>query len=285
MITDYKVPKTEDCALIDVNAWISTSTIVSQNMKGQLSTSYVTKILDENFNEDYGISKGDIVLITKVASEIAPMRSYDLDDGKKYFNLPASQIIGRFRDGEVSLNNLELTKGKILIEKLEKKDSDIFLPEISDMLGRIIQVNSDIKSLKEGNLVFLKDNIATPIRLDEKEYYAADDINIVGTLGYGLSVDDIEFINNSVLMLPYRSSHVLNSSLLITPDIDFENLDYSDIHNRDLFQIKFLDKNIKELKKDDVVLLKRDLTTYVYINNEKYFLIDGKKWIEAKIEE
>lgn len=285
MLIDYKVPRTEDCLLMDVNAWVPTSTIVSQSIKGKLSASYVTTVLDENFKEDYGISKGDTILITRISSEIAPMRSYDLNDGKKYFNLPISQVIGKFKNSEISLESLQLIDGKVLIEKLDRKSSDLYLPEVSDMLGRVVQANSKIESLKEGNIVFLKDNIATPIRLDEKEYYAADDINVVGVLSYGLSAEDIEFINGSILMLPYISSYVLNSSLLVTPDVDYENLDYSDIYNRDLFQIKFLDKNVEGLKKDDVVLLRRDLTTYVYINNQKYFLIDGKKWIEAKIEE
>lgn len=285
MIIDYKVSKTEDCSLINVNNWIPTSDIITQSIKGRISASFVTEVLEENFKEDYGVSKGDYILITKVASEIAPMRSYDLNDGNKYFNLPISQIIGKFTDKKISLSSLELIEGKVLIERISNRDSYLFLPETSDMLGRVVKVNSKIASIKNESIIILKDNIVTPIRLEGKEYYAADDSNIVGVLNYGFSVEEIEFINESILLKPYQGKHVLGSKILITPDINYEDLDYSDIYNRDLFQIKLLDKSLKKLAIGDIVLARRDFTNYVYLDNEKYFLLNGKKWIEAKIEE
>ena len=86
-------------------------------------------------------------------------------------------------------------------------------------------------------------------------------------------------------MKSYIATKLLNSNILISPDINYEDLDYSDIYNRDLFQIKFLDKKLNNFKKEDVILVKRDFTNYVYLNEEKYHLINGKDWIEAKIEE
>ena len=285
MLVDYKVKRTEDCALMDVNRWIPTSNIVAQSIKGNTSPSYVTEVLDENFKKDYGIYKGDYILITQVASEIAPMRSYQLLDRSKYFNLPVSQIIGRFRSRQVSWSTLELIEGRVLVERIEKNESCLVLPKKSDMLGKVVSVNSKISSIKRGSAVLLKDNIVTPIRLDGKEYYAADDTNIVGVLNHGSSLEDIEFINESVLMVPHYDKYLFGSKVLITPDINYEDLDYSDINNRDLFQIKFLDRTMEGLKKEDIVLARRDYTNYVYINDIKYFLLNGKKWIEAKITE
>ena len=86
-------------------------------------------------------------------------------------------------------------------------------------------------------------------------------------------------------MKSYIATKLLNSNILISPDINYEDLDYSDIYNRDLFQIKFLDKKLNNFKKEDVILVRRDFTNYVYLNEEKYHLINGKDWIEAKIEE
>ena len=86
-------------------------------------------------------------------------------------------------------------------------------------------------------------------------------------------------------MKSYVATKLLNSNILISPDINYEDLDYSDIYNRDLFQIKFLDKKLNNFKKEDVILVRRDFTNYVYLNEEKYHLINGKDWIEAKIEE
>ena len=85
-------------------------------------------------------------------------------------------------------------------------------------------------------------------------------------------------------MQPFYFKKLLNSTILETPDINYENLDYSEIYNRDLFQIKYIDKNVENLQKDDIILVKRDFTNYVYLNQEKYFLINGKDYVEAKLE-
>ena len=97
-------------------------------------------------------------------------------------------------------------------------------------------------------------------------------------------INNYWFINESILMKPYYFKKLLNSTILEAPDINYEDLDYSEVYNRDLFKIEYIDSNIKNLQKDDVVLAKRDFTNYVYLNQEKYFLLNGKDYIEAKLE-
>lgn len=278
MLIDYKVTRTENCALIDTNEWISSSEITVQNVKGRKSTTLITEVLEENFKEKSEIEKGDYILMTKVAADVALMRSYSLNN-KKCFNLPVSQIIGKFNNRNINLANLKLAKGKVLIEKIEKNTSKLWVPDTSDMLGKIVKVNSENNFLLKGVIVMLKDNIATPIKLDNKEFFAADDTNIVGIVDN----NNVNYINESILMTPYIHKYVPGSDLLITPDIDFENLDYSDIYNRDLFKVEYCDENLKKIKKGDIILVRRDYTSYVYMNDEKFFLLNGMQWIEAKL--
>lgn len=292
---DYNVKKSEDCVLINVNNWIQPSEIEVQKINGKASISCITQALQINYHSDvYGskpIKVGDRILITKVAAEIAPMRSYDLGDGQKYYNVPLTQILGVFKDSEISFDSLEMVYNKVLIEKIDIKQSDLYTIDNS-MIGKIVKIGNtgftkDLKPknlrVKVGDVIIVKDNISTEIRLNNKVYYALEENNIVGIIGYGFSLADVTFINESILMKPYINSNILNSSILITPDINYEDLDYSDIYNRNAFKIEYLDEDIKELSKGDVVIVKRDFTNYVYFNQEKYFLLNGKEWVETKI--
>ena len=38
-----------------------------------------------------------------------------------------------------------------------------------------------------------------------------------------------------------------------------------------------------KLKKDDIILTDRSVTTYVYIGIDKYFMLSGMNYLEAKV--
>ena len=185
---------------------------------------------------------------------------------------------------------LEMIYDKVLVEKIDTKHSDIILPETNEMIGRVVKVgpNSFDKDLNEiplqvkiNDIILIKDNVSTPIRLNGKDYFAIEEKAIVGIIKENA---EITFINESILMKPYHFKKLLNSTILEAPDINYEDLDYSEVYNRDLFKIEYIDGNVKNLQKDDIVLAKRDFTNYVYLNQEKYFLLNGKDYIEAKLE-
>jgi co-chaperonin GroES (HSP10) len=285
---DYKVKKTEDTVLINTGNWIDTSDIIRCTIKGTKSISYITKALEvHNHSEQYkngSIRKKDILLLTMVVSEIAPMRSFKLEDDQNYFNCPITQVLGYFKSNKVNYDALTMIYDKLLVEKLDRNSSLLQLPSSNEMIGRVLKVGSTVGRVKVGDIILIKDNVSTPITLGSKQYYGLEEKAVVGIFKDGFRVENIEFINESILMKSYVASELLNSSILIAPDINYEDLDYSDIYNRDLFQIKFLDKKLNEFKKEDIILVKRDFTNYVYLNEEKYHLINGKDWIEAKIE-
>ena len=288
---DYNVKKTEDCVLIYVNEWVQASDIVIQKINGRYSTSCIAealKVHEKNYKNS-PIKEGSYLFITSVAADVCRYTNFEID-GEKFFNLPIMQVLGVFKDNLITFDSLEMIYDKILIEKIDTNSyAGIVLPETNEMIGKVIKIgtNSFDKDfnkiplqVKIDDVVLIKDNVSTPIRLDGKDYYAIEEKSIVGIIKENA---EITFINESILMQPYYFKNLLNSTILEAPDINYEDLDYSEVYNRDLFKIKYIDKSISKLNEGDIVLAKRDYTDYVYLKQEKYFLLFGKNWIEAKI--
>ena len=289
---DYNVKKTEDCVLIYVNNWIQASDIAIQKINGKSSISCIAealKIHEHNYKSS-PIKEGSYMFITGVAADVCRYTNFEID-GKKFFNIPIMQVLGIFEDNKITFSNLNMIYDKILVEKINTDScNNIILPETNEMVGRIVKTgtNSFDKNfnkislqVKVGDIVLIKDNVSTPIRLDGKDYFAIEESAVVGIIEEN---GEITFINESILMQPFYFKKLLNSTILEAPDINYEDLDYSEVYNRDLFKIKYIDKGIKDLKEDDIIFVRRDFTNYVYLNQEKYHLINGKNYIEAKLE-
>ena len=289
---DYNVKRTEDCALIYVNEWVQASDIIIQKINGRYSTSCIAealKVHEKNYKNS-SIKEGSYMLITSVAADVCRYTNFEID-GEKFFNLPIMQVLGVFKDNLINFNSLEMLYDKVLIEKIDINSyAGIILPETNEMIGKVVKIgtNSFDKNfnkiplqVKINDVVLIKDNVSTSIRLDGKDYYAIEEKAIVGIIQENA---EITFINESILMKPYYFKKLLNSTILEAPDINYEDLDYSEVYNRDLFQIKYIYKSVKSLQIENIVLAKRDYTNYVYLNQEKYFLLNGKDYIEAKLE-
>lgn len=281
---NFDVKRLENKVLIDIENWLqNTNSITIHRMSGKSYLSYITRALEVGkITEDKSslkIKKGDTILLTRVASEIAVSpTSYYTVNNKKYFNVPLSQIIGVFK--EISLETLELHPDCILFEKLNKsQDSILDIPDTSATVGNVVKIGSNVKDIYGGDKVLVRDNVSTPIRLNEKDYFIVEHRFIVGLL----EPNNLKILNNYIFLKPYISKNTLNSTILEAPEINYEELDYSDVYNRDLFEIAELDSNIKEVQQGDIVLINRDFTNYVFLENEKYFVIDGIKWIEGRI--
>lgn len=285
MAYDFNIKKMENKIQINVNKWVQAETNLLQfhKMTGRDYLSYITKVTAKGGSVE-GLNKGDYILVSKVAADIAtsPTSPYGLD-GEKYYNIPENQIIGYFKDNVLSYSNLSLLNKNFLYEKVNRRE--ILLLEVEDKnttIGKVLKVEEG-STLKEGDLVLVKDNVSTPLRLESADYFAAEERSIVGIFkSNDLTFSNIRIINENILMKPYVSKKVLNSNILETPEINYEDLDYSDMYNRDLFKVCYADE-ATDIQAGDILLLNRDYTNYVYFNNEKYFIIDSKKWISGKI--
>ena len=249
-------------------------------MSGRKYVTYITKAVTVGEGVE-GIKEKDTILLSKVACDIASTpTAYYVVEGTRYFNVPQEQVIGIFHH-EISLENLVLRDGYLLFEKIENcETTGLILTDKNTTMGKVIQ--SGESHLPTGSVILVRDNVSTPIRVNNKEFFAVEDKFVVGVIK-GEGTRKVEILNEYILMKPYISSKVLNSNILITPNINYDDLDYSDINNRNLFKVVQVDSTLKNIKVGDVLLVNRDFTNYMYYNNEKYFVINEEKWISGKI--
>lgn len=279
----FNVPKNKNCIIINTDRWLNSSSnlVQSQKMSGKLSVTCITEVIESQIPY---INKGQKVLLSQVASDIAQYRKFQVE-GENFYNIPESQIVGIFNDS-ITFEGLTIINDKVLIKKIDSTiESTLYLSQANVMVGEVVKVGTNVTGIHIGQQVLIRDNVSTEVLFGKHSYYATEERMIVGILHNSFNIEDIEFINKSILMKPYINSKVLNSSLLVSPDINYEDLDYSDMYNRNLFKVEFSDTSVKEIHKGDIILLNRDYTNYVYYGMEKYFTIDGTKYISAKIKE
>lgn len=281
---DFNTKKLESRIQINVDCWLSPagSKISIYKMSGKQSTTCITtaKTVGKKIEE---IKTGDILLLSKVSCEVATTRgAFYTVNGSRYFDVPLEQIMGTFVN-DITFDSLVMLGKNILFEKLEKRLSATLLTtESSTTIGRVLKAGPKA-NVKCGDIILVRDNVSTPISLSGSTYYATESKFVVGIIEDTEYLENVGIINGYVLMEPYISHNVLNSTLLETAEIDYNSLDYSDVNNRDLFKVVYADKTLNNVKIDDIILVNRDYTNYVYYNNKKYFVIDNKKWIAGKI--
>lgn len=290
---DFKVKRSEDCILIDTKKWVqNSSNILSiHKMSGRTFPTYLANVLSVNpVKEEYKglVNEGDLVLISRVASEIASYKAFAVEAGdNRFYNVPISQICGKFSSNDLSYESLEVLTDKVLVEKVEPEYEKSLIVSTNDntMLGKVLKAGP--KSLyKEDEVILIRDNVTTMVTLKGKPYYVVDNDMIVGHFSAkdNISLETLNVNNKSVILKQYIPEKALNSSLL-TPILNYEDSDYSEIYNRDLFKVVAVDKELTKISIGDILLLNTDVTNYVFLKGEKYNIVSGMDHIEAKIEE
>lgn len=281
---NFNLKRLKNKVQINIDEWFypEGNLLKIQKLNGKASITYINQatFIGEGITN---IKKDDYLLLSKVSCDVgtSPTAYYTIDN-QRYFDVPVEQIMGTFKSNTINLLNLQMSPGTILFKRIQKmQDSILSIEEKNTMIGEIIKTGRD-SSFLTGDKIIVRDNVSTPIKFEGTQYYAIEEKFIVGVLRKGITLEDADIINEYILLKPYISKKVLNSTILETPEIDYETLDYSDIENRDLFKVSYADKSLS-VNKDDILVLNRDYTNYMYYNNEKYFVINGKKWISGKI--
>ena len=283
---DYNVDKTENCIQIDSGNWLSNSSNLLQEyrLSGKKVLTCITEALETHLiDEKYkgAVNKGDIVLLSRVVSEVSQYKSHELLDDKKYYDVPILQVLGIFRNKKVSLDTLILLFDKFLYKKEDIYEGTLQVSDKLTTVGRVLKAGSTTQNVKEGSLVFIKDNMSTRIVLDGEEYFVAEEPSVVCIFSdEHKSLEGAKFINNVILMTPYVPERLTEH--LWTPDMNYEDADYTDIYKRDRFKINYLDDNLTGLQKNDIIWVNRNVTVYAFLKGTKYFLINGKDHIEFK---
>ena len=296
---DFNVPRSKDCITIDTKDWRpnNTSGLEIRRLSGKTVPTYVAQIINVNIQNQKlkGLMKNDLVLISRVASEVAEFRTFAIErDDKRFYNVPVMQVLGYFKYGIPDFKGLTMLFDKILIKKIDNPlNGSLMLKDDNTLIGEVVKVgtcrfddswNMQELQVKVGDKVIIRDNVSTEIILDGKPYYATEEAMVVGVLPEGAkSLDEIKLINKSIICEPYLPEKVLDSKLLITPVLDYEDEDLTDIYNRNLFKVLTSDANLTNIEKNDILLIDRNMTNYVYFNGTKYFITQGLEYVEGKV--
>ena len=297
---DFKVPRLKDSILIDTKEWLHDNSLLEvRKISGKPIPTYLTEI--KEIDAEKGVfknvlNKGDKVLLTRVASEVAQYRTFEVEVGdKRYYTAPIMQVIGVFKDREITFSSLQMLFDKILIKKVENnKVGDIVITSSNTMMGEVVKVgwckfdqdwNTYPLKVKIGDKVLIRDNVTTEITLNNETYYATEESMVVGIFkGDEINLNSLNIINENILLSPYIPTKAFGSNLL-TPLLNYEDEDVTDFYNRNLFKVERSDSTLTKIKKDDIILINRSITNYAYLNNEKYFILSGLADVEARIEE
>ena len=102
-ICNIPYSKTENCIIINARDWIDKSDSALITNKKNTGVQVVDGVGYTEVFTTHNINTGDEVLITKVASQIAYLRPYEIPDDDNHFPT-ISKIIAMQHDGRIYLN-------------------------------------------------------------------------------------------------------------------------------------------------------------------------------------
>lgn len=294
---DYNVDGTENCVLINTREWLypDNTLILKYKMSGRTVITYLNKALKVNVDTTKfptQIQEGQALLLSQIVSSISMDREHKIE-GKYYYNVPVTQVMGYFKDNKITYNNLVMLYDKILVEKVNIHEDEL-IKRINDntMVGKVLKVGTNAfdKNWKPlplqvsvGDTVLIRDNATTLITLNNKEYYAIEHGNIIGKFHDSLSMNSIEVINDYMIMHEYVDELKIDDSIISTRLDSYEGMDWSSYYNDSIFIVIHKDKNLTKVNIGDKVVVNRHLVNYAYFNNVRYNVISGLDYIEAKI--
>ena len=303
MNLSYDIDRSYDCVKIDTDNWLSDSKygLLRHRMSGRAVTTCLTKVLDKNIDNKNSeanvvLKEGSLIILSSVMAEISRERAYKIE-GKHYYDVPIRHIIGYFEDNTVDLEHLKLLYNNVLIKKIDLSATGIlYTVNENSTVGEVIRVGANrfnIESAPQpmsvavGDVVLVQDNMTTSISINGEEYLLLAEDSVVGIFPSkeDIDIDKVDFVNNSILLEEYIDESLMSSSILLTPNMNYEELDISDIFNRDLFKVVGVDENLKlhGLEKNNIIFTDRNLTFYVYFKKKKYFLVRGMNNIYGKL--
>lgn len=299
MKIDFKVKRAEDCALIDTKKWVDNAStgITLHRLSGRDIPTGITELksvypVKEGLKNI--IKEGDLVLISKVAADISQYRKFAVERGdERYFHVPIMQVYGIFKNHNINYDSFQLVTDKVLLKRLEPKYSGILKAEDNTMIGEVVKIgtnkfdenwNSKPLTVKVGDRVIVRDNVSTEIYLDGERYYVVEEPTIIGIFKDEdrFELESLRIFNNSILLEPYIPKNICDS-IIITPNMNYEDADYTELYNRDLFKVAAVDQELDKIHRNDILLIDRNFTNYVYLGTKKYFTISGLNFVSAKI--
>ena len=121
-IYDIANTKSYGHIMVNVNDWHSDKILLQVNLKGKLLPTFITKVIKINPAPAYRpvpFAEGALVALSAIATRIGVMRPFQLpEDPNTYANVHISQVLGYFKEGEISIDNFVPLYDKVVMKKI-----------------------------------------------------------------------------------------------------------------------------------------------------------------------
>ena len=293
---DIEGSRSENCVLTNTEQWFvnDSNMIVEFNSRGGVSNTFITEVLAENLSEEHKgeIGAGDVILITAVAAKLYGARPFSIPidlDSTKYTDIPYQHIIGKF-EGKISFSTLHLLGDFLLLKRLKnvdtREDGFCVTTEYTDSVYEVVKKASSVDVTSK--VVLVKDNVVTPIMLEGIQYYAVSFKDVVAGFDVNAgeyTVSTIGTVYNHYMIAEDCQTQFANEgSTIYKAGYDLEEQEWlSESYNENRFRVVL--SMLDGVDANDIIYAIREAFEYCTFGGTKYFVIDNKRFILAKLKE
>lgn len=292
-IYDIANTKSYGHIMVNVNDWHSDKILLQVNLKGKLLPTFITKVIKINPAPAYRpvpFAEGALVALSAIATRIGVMRPFQLpEDPNTYANVHISQVLGYFKEGEISIDNFVPLYDKVVMKKIDVPASSA-LQLVSDSMsvGEVIAVGEGgftkkwekrPMNVKVGDRVLVRDNVTTTLSIGNDEYYVTDDNYVVGKFNHATEYDinDITLYDTDLSIFEEYVDDRIEGSFLFRPVLT-DDTDIAQSYQENYFTV------VKTAKLDvnKIYFLSRFDTEYAKFKGKKYFVAHNDKIMAYK---
>ena len=293
---DIEGSRSENCVLTNTEQWFvnDSNLIVEFNSRGGVSNTFITEVLAENLSEEHKgeIGAGDVILITAVAAKLYGARPFSIPidlDSTKYTDIPYQHIIGKF-EGKISFSTLHLLGDFLLLKRLKnvdtREDGFCVTTEYTDSVYEVVKKASSVDVTSK--VVLVKDNVVTPIMLEGIQYYAVSFKDVVAGFDVNAgeyTVSTIGTVYNHYMIAEDCQTQFANEgSTIYKAGYDLEEQEWlSESYNENRFRVVL--SMLDGIDANDIIYAIREAFEYCTFGGTKYFVMDNKRFILAKLKE
>ena len=293
---DIKGSRSENCVLINTEQWFvnDSNVIVEFNSRGGVSNTFITEVLAENLSDAHKgeIGAGDVILITAVAAKLYGARPFSIPidlDSTKYADIPYQHIIGKF-EKKISFSTLHLLGDFLLLKRLKNVDTReggfCVTTEHTDSVYEVVKKANSVDVASK--VVLVKDNVATPIMLEGIQYYAVSFKDVVAGFDVNAgeyTVSTIGTVYNHYMIAEDCQTQFANEgSTIFKAGYDLEEQEWlSESYNENRFRVVL--SMLDGIDANDIIYAIREAFEYCTFGGTKYFVMDNKRFILAKLKE
>ena len=293
---DIEGSRSENCVLTNTEQWFvnDSNMIVEFNSRGGVSNTFITEVLAENLSEEHKgeIGAGDVILITAVAAKLYGARPFSIPidlDSTKYTDIPSQHIIGKF-EGKISFSTLHLLGDFLLLKRLKnvdtREDGFCVTTEYTDSVYEVVKKASSVEVTSK--VVLVKDNVVTPIMLEGIQYYAVSFKDVVAGFDVNAgeyTVSTIGTVYNHYMIAEDCQTQFANEgSTIYKAGYDLEEQEWlSESYNENRFRVVL--SMLDGIDDNDIIYAIREAFEYCTFGGTKYFVMDNKRFILAKLKE